>query len=44
MNYKKARIEAVVLTIVLLGAMFLAPASSFATNEEKNSIAEHTII
>ena len=40
MNYKKARIEAVVLTIVLLGAMFLAPASSFMANEEKNSITE----
>jgi len=37
MNYKKARMEAVVLTIVLLGAMFLAPGSSFATHEEKNS-------
>ncbi len=40
MNYKKTRIEAVVLTAVLLGAMFLAPASSFVAPSEKNLIAE----
>ena len=39
MNYKKIRIQAVVLTIVLLGAMFLAPASSYMAHNE-NSISE----
>ncbi|MFW6119888.1 MAG: hypothetical protein ACOC80_03175 [Petrotogales bacterium] len=38
MNYKKARIEAVVLTILLLGAMFLVPASSVEQIVEKKSI------
>ena len=39
MKYKKARIEAVVLTIFLLGAMFLVPASSLGTQSEKSSTA-----
>jgi len=44
MNYKKTRIEAVVVTVVLLGAMFLAPASSFMTSSEKNLISEQNAI
>jgi hypothetical protein len=42
MSYKKTRIEAVVLTIVLLGAMFLAPASSFVAPDETNLIHEQS--
>jgi hypothetical protein len=42
MNHKKTRIEAVVLTIVLVGAMLLAPASSFVAPEENNSIPDQS--
>ena len=40
MNYKKARLEAVVLTTLLLGAMFLAPASSIETDQTTSSREE----
>jgi len=40
MNYKKVRIEAVVLTMLLLGAMFLVPASSVENDVEEKSIVE----
>ena len=39
MNYKKTRIEAVVLAVVLLGAMFFIPASS---QEPTNDTIENT--
>jgi len=40
MNYKKTRIQAVVLTLVLLGALFLVPASSLDTDNENTSMVE----
>jgi hypothetical protein len=40
MNHKKVRIEAVVLTVLLLGAMFLAPASSVENELEEKTLVE----
>ncbi len=40
MNHKKVRIEAVVLTVLLLGAMFLVPASSVENDIEEKSLVE----
>ena len=40
MNHKKIRIEAGLLTVVLVGAMFLAPARCFMKTGEKNLSAE----
>ena len=40
MHLKKARIEAVVLSMFLLGAMFLVPVSSIEENSNENINSE----
>ncbi|UCF12724.1 MAG: hypothetical protein JSW06_00305, partial [Thermoplasmatales archaeon] len=40
MNHKKVRIEAIVLTVLLLGAMFLVPASSVENELEEKTLVE----
>jgi len=40
MHLKKARIEAVVLSMLLLGAMFLVPVSSIEENSKENNTSE----
>ena len=42
MKYKKTRLQAVVLTLVLIGAMLLVPASSLSTQKQTNSLTEQT--